>query len=40
MCRLRPTEAPRARVEKCTDLAQLDLWSEHSLTAAADVFKD
>lgn len=40
--RLRPTDAQRAQVEASTDLAQLDLWFERSLTAAtaADVFKD
>jgi hypothetical protein len=40
--RLRPTDAQRAQVGASTDLAQLDLWFERSLTAAtaADVFKD
>jgi hypothetical protein len=40
--RLRPTEAQRTRVEVSTDLAQLDLWFERSLTSAtaAEVFKD
>jgi len=40
--RLRPTKEQRIRVEACTDLAQLDLWFERSLTAltAADVFRD
>ena len=38
--RLHSTEAQRASVEASTDLAQLDLWFERSLTAvtAADVF--
>jgi hypothetical protein len=40
--RLRPTEAQRTQIEACTDVAQLDLWFERSLTAAIadDVFKD
>lgn len=39
---LRPTKEQRARVDSSTDLAQLGLWFERSLTAAtaADVFTD
>ena len=39
---LRPTREQRARVDASTDLAQLDLWFERSLTAAtaAEVFGD
>jgi hypothetical protein len=39
---LRPTEEQRARVAASTDLAQLELWFDRSLTAAsaADVFND
>ena len=40
--RLHPTEAQRTRVEVSTDLAQLDLWFDRSLTASAvdEVFED
>jgi hypothetical protein len=40
--RLGPTKEQRARVDSSTDLAQLDLWFERSLTAktAAEVFGD
>ena len=39
---LRPTEEQRARVAASTDLAQLELWFDRSLTAATatDVFND
>ena len=39
---LGPTKEQRARVDSSTDLAQLDLWFERSLTAktAAEVFGD
>ena len=39
---LRPTKEQRAQVEVSTDLAQLDLWFERSLTAgtADEVFRD
>jgi hypothetical protein len=39
---LNPTDAQRARVVACRDLAQLDLWFDRALTAktAADVFED
>jgi hypothetical protein len=39
---LRPTKEQRARVDSSTDLAQLSLWFERSLTAAtaAEVFAD
>jgi hypothetical protein len=40
--RLGPSEEQRARVDSSTDLVQLDLWFERSLTArtAAEVFSD
>ena len=40
--RLAPSEEQRARVDASTDLVQLDLWFERSLTAktAAEVFSD
>jgi hypothetical protein len=40
--RLGPSEEQRARVDSSTDLVQLDLWFERSLTArtAAEVFGD
>ena len=39
---LRPTEEQRARVDASTDLAQLGLWFERSVTAATadEVFTD